>query len=316
MQNMLRRLLPVLMLLATSTPALAEDPDGRIQRTDVDLEDGFLFISGQGLPRTEPTVVLGNLKLVIVTFSTTDIVARIPTTLAPATYLLTIGNNTRFAVTVGNTGPEGLPGPQGEIGPPGPQGARGDTGAQGPQGLQGEVGPQGATGTTGATGATGPQGPQGLQGLTGATGPQGPQGLTGATGATGPQGPQGLTGATGATGATGPQGLQGLTGATGATGPQGLQGPPGTFSATTCSYATGSFIVGNRSLSTSSVTCSSGRFAVSIIPTWQSWFTDTVCTPVSRRVNDSTVATDWISNVNTLGCLGNVVATMTLCCPP
>jgi hypothetical protein len=40
-----------------------------------------------------------------------------------------------------------------------------------------------------------------------------------------------------------------------------------------------------------------------------------VCTPASRRVNNSTVATDWLSNSNSLGCLGNSVATMTLCCP-
>lgn len=64
----------------------------------------------------------------------------------------------------------------------------GDTGLQGvegPQGLQGDQGPQGSTGATGPQGLQGATGPQGPQGATGATGSQGPQG------ATGPQGPPG-----------------------------------------------------------------------------------------------------------------------------
>jgi hypothetical protein len=269
MQNTLRRLLPAVMLLAMSTPALAEDLDGRIVRVDVDVEDGFLFINGLGFPRTEPTVVLGNVKLIVLSFSPTDIVARVatPGALAPATYLLSVGTS-RFALTVGTPGAEGPKGDRGDVGPPGAQGLKGDTGAQGPQG---------------ETGLQGPIGPQGLQGLTGAQGPEGP---------------------------IGPQGLQGLQGV------QGLQGPPGTFNATTCSYATGAFVVGNRTRTTTQVSCSGGRFAVSVIPTWQTWFLDTVCTPLSSRINDTTVQVDWLSNANTLGCLGNVVATMTLCCPP
>src|SRR4051812_27891841 len=129
--QMTRRLLSAMLLLAVTTPALADDLDGRIFRVDVDLADGALFISGQGLPRSEPTVVLGNLKLTVVSFSTTDIVAKVPGELAPATYLLVVGANLRFAVSVGDVGPKGDTGPQG---PQGPQGIQGDAGSPGPTG--------------------------------------------------------------------------------------------------------------------------------------------------------------------------------------
>jgi len=332
MYTTLRRLLPVVALLSVSAPAVADDHDhdARISRADVDVLDGLLFINGRGLPRTEPTVILGNLKLAVVSFSTTDIVARVPPGLAPATYLLLVGNNLRFAVSVGDVGPRGPKGDTGATGPQGPPGARGDTGPIGPQGLKGDpgaTGPQGPPGARGDTGPIGPQGlkgdtgPQGLQGLQGDTGPIGPQGLQGLQGLQGPIGPQGLQGLQGP---IGPQGLQGLQGLQGPIGPQGLQGlqgpigpqgPSGTFTATTCTYVTGPFVTAGSSISTSSVTCPNASFAVSIIPTWQLWFADTVCAPASRRISNSTVVTDWISNNNSLGCLGNSVATMTLCCP-
>jgi hypothetical protein len=311
MQRMLQRFLPVAVVLAT-TPAFADAINGQILRVDVDQPNGLIFINGQTLPRTEPTVVLGGVRLSVTSFSTTDIVAKVPASLAPATYLLVVGGALQFPVAVGSLGPVG---PQGDIGPQGPVGLTGLTGPSGPQGLTGPTGalgpigptgPQGLTGAQGAIGLNGPVGPQGLQGSTGA---QGPIGLTGPQGLTGLTGPQGLTGL------TGPQGLTGLTGPQGLTGLTGPQGPQGTFTATTCSYVTGAFVTANTTISTSTVTCPAGRFAVSIIPTWSVWFSDTVCTPLSRQVNNSTVATDWLSNVNSLGCLGNSVATMTLCCP-
>jgi len=58
-------------------------------------------------------------------------------------------------------------------------------------------GPTGPQGIPGMNGNTGPTGPQGLTGLTGATGPAGPTGLPGATGPKGDSGIQGITGATG-----------------------------------------------------------------------------------------------------------------------
>ena len=342
MQTMLQRVLAVVVLLVASTPALADhrdhdnrdhdnrDRDSRILRADVDQDNDLLFIHGRDFPRREPTVILGSLRLDVLSFSRTDIVARVPHGLAPATYFLSVDRELHFAVAVGDVGPQGPKGDPGPQGPPGPQGAKGDPGPQGPpgpQGAKGDPGPQGPPGPQGAKGDPGPQGPQGDPGPQGATGPQGPIGPPGPQGATGPQGPigpigpigpQGPQGATGPQGPIGPQGLQGLPGATGPQGPigpTGPQGPPGTFTATTCSYVTGPFITANTSVATSQVTCPNNQFAVSIIPTWQLWFTNSVCTPLSRRINASTVVTDWLSNVNSQGCSGNSVATMTLCCP-
>src|SRR5262245_40415037 len=83
MQTTLQRFLPVIVLLAASTPAVADEIDGRIFRVDVDFADGTLFVNGQNLPRSQPTVTLGNVRLTVVSFSTTDIVAKVPTDLAP-----------------------------------------------------------------------------------------------------------------------------------------------------------------------------------------------------------------------------------------
>ena len=128
-------------------------------------------------------------------------------------------------------------------------------------------------------------------------------------GGTGPAGPAGPPGATGPQGATGPAGPQGAT---------GPQGPEGTFSGS-CTSVTGAAIVGNNqngSYDTTTVTCPSGRPAVGVFPTWTSWSASSSCTPVSRRLSTSTVATDWHSTpagVGT-GCLSNGLATMTICC--
>jgi hypothetical protein len=133
----------------------------------------------------------------------------------------------------GNTGLQGIMGPQGPAGPQGQTGAQGLQGPKGDAGAAGAVGPQGAAGDTGAAGPVGTQGPKGDTGATGANGVIGPQGLkgdTGATGATGAIGSQGLkgdTGAPGAAGPVGPQGPKGDIGAAGADGPQGPQGASG-----------------------------------------------------------------------------------------
>lgn len=91
------------------------------------------------------------------------------------------GTNER-ALTWNQTGPQGLPGPQGAQGAPGPQGAQGAAGPKGDQGPQGAPGPQGAAGADGAPGPQGPKGDQGDTGPAGATGPAGPQGPQGAPG--------------------------------------------------------------------------------------------------------------------------------------
>src|SRR5207253_1011537 len=102
------------------------------------------------------------------------------------------------ALTVG---PQGPPGPKGDLGPQGP---KGDTGTQGAKGDAGATGPQGPSGPQGPKGDLGPLGPKGD------TGPQGAKGDTGATGSQGPSGPQGPVGPAGATGAPGGPSLNAL----------------------------------------------------------------------------------------------------------
>jgi Collagen triple helix repeat (20 copies)/IPT/TIG domain len=114
-----------------------------------------------------PIVYLGSMRLTIVSASDTQIVATLPATITPGTYLLKVNRAQELtmpltamtlAVTygvIGPQGPAGVPGPQGA---PGPAGIPGSAGLPGPQGPQG---PQGAQGNPGPAGATGPQGPAG-----------------------------------------------------------------------------------------------------------------------------------------------------------
>jgi hypothetical protein len=160
-----------------------------------DVEAGQLFIKGANFGTSAGQVTLGSQTLSVSSWSPTDIVAAVSSTLAPASYLITLtpsfGVTATFGVAVGAIGPAGPAGPQG------------------PQGL---TGPIGLTGPPGQTGPMGPIGPMGLMGL---TGPQGPKGDTGAQGIQGPQGD---------TGAQGPQGIQGPQGNTGPQGPAGSAG--------------------------------------------------------------------------------------------
>src|SRR5271166_5337258 len=168
-----------------------------------------LTLSGADFSPTgvAPTIMFDKTKLTLVSFSQTNIVADLPTTLVPGTYTMVVTNSrglpTPYMVTYGAVGPQGLPGFSGAQGPAGPQGPQGPTGPMGATGMQGPVGspgPQGVVGPAGAVGATGPQG---------AVGPAGPVGTTGAQGPVGPPGPQGAVGPAGADGATGPQGPAG-----------------------------------------------------------------------------------------------------------
>lgn len=93
-----------------------------------------------------PTVTLGGvLPLTVQSFSSTQIVAALPSNLAPGSYLI-FAKFTNFTVavfeaTVGAVGPRGPAGPQGAQGP---QGLTGATGAVGPVGPQGPAGPTGS----------------------------------------------------------------------------------------------------------------------------------------------------------------------------
>jgi len=171
-----------------------------------------------------PTVTLGGTPLTLVSYTSSQVTALIPDSIAnvAGTYRLVVSPcngwfgaavfGASFYAVIGAQGSGGTAGPPGPTGPTGPMGPTGTAGATG---LTGVAGPTGATGPTGANGTTGPAG------ATGATGPQGPTGATGVTGVTG------MTGTAGANGSTGPQGATGPTGPAGPTGPMGPTGPTG-----------------------------------------------------------------------------------------
>ncbi|HZJ64992.1 MAG TPA: hypothetical protein VFD36_15885, partial [Kofleriaceae bacterium] len=181
---------------------------------------------------------------------------------------------------------------------------------QGPEGQRGQAG---ADGAAGAPGAKGDKGDKGDRGDTGATGAPGVDGAQGPPGVKGDRGDTGATGAPGADGAQGPQGEKGDKGDRGDTGPQG------TFTAGACTFTTGQLVAGTNAQGesdTSSVTCPVGAFAVGIFPVQQAWNPTSTCVPISFRVNNRTVSTDWFSTPRGIGtgCLSNSFATATLCC--
>ena len=224
------------------------DSDGpRILQADADTSN--LFIHGTGFGTKNGTVTLGGQRLGVASWSPTDIVAVVPQSLLPASYLLTVtpahGRCVRaafdVAVGAGGQGSVGPPGPVGPAGPAGPRGATGPAGAAGPAGPIGPAGPQGPSGLTGPPGATGPAGANGPPGPAGAIGPPGPAGAIGLPGPAGaigppgpagPQGPIGFTGPAGSVGAPGPIGLPGPSGPPGSDGATGPAGPQGSAGAT------------------------------------------------------------------------------------
>jgi hypothetical protein len=90
--------------------------------------------------------------------------------------VVALDNEDVTVIELGEIGPRGPQGVQGEVGP---QGIQGPTGPQGIQGPTGPIGPTGAIGPTGPQGIQGPQGPTGAQGITGEIGPTGPAGQDG-----------------------------------------------------------------------------------------------------------------------------------------
>jgi len=195
-----RRVIAVLLAALLSAPATATILVPVVQTADADAANHNLFISGQNLGTTIPSVVLGGIQLSVISYSPTNLVAALPKDIAPASYLLVVtpqGNIPAvFWVTIGAVGPAGAQGPTG------------------PTGQTGATGPQGPPGPTGATGATGLRGNPGVSvsGVSLPVGdsncPFGGYNLTSASGTTFVC--NGAPGATGPTGPTGPAG-QGFT---------------------------------------------------------------------------------------------------------
>jgi hypothetical protein len=141
-------------------------------------------------------------------------------------------DNSTNSLIIGEQGPIGPQGPQGEPGLQGPQGPQGEPGIQGPAGERGPIGVRGLQGEPGIQGPIGEPGLPGPKGEKGDRGERGPRGAMsigepGMPGVPGPQGTRGQHGPQGATGPVGPQGPAGIAGPIGPQGPQGTIGPPG-----------------------------------------------------------------------------------------
>jgi hypothetical protein len=153
------KLWPTLLIVAVPLVSRAQTPV--IADATVDLAKSYIALAGSNFSPTgvAPTVTVGGTSRTVFSFTNTAILVEVPSTLAAATYLMTVTNSVPQAgsayVTVGAIGPQG---PAGATGQPGPAGATGPAGAQGPQGLQGANGP---TGPAGPQGPAGPKGPAG-----------------------------------------------------------------------------------------------------------------------------------------------------------
>jgi hypothetical protein len=140
-------------------PTSADDnEDPVILNAAADSSGNQLVINGRDLDGRGPLHVLfSGRELPIVSATRTRIVAALPASTEPRTYLLVVGRGrthrghgddfAAFEVTIGAVGLQG------------PRGEKGDTGAQGIQGPQGEIGPQGAKGDTGPQGVPGEPSP-------------------------------------------------------------------------------------------------------------------------------------------------------------
>src|ERR1700722_19238524 len=152
------------LLLILSAPLLSQAQTPVIEKATVNLAKSYISLAGSHFSPTgvAPTVTVGGTSRTVYSFTNTAIVVEVPSSLAAATYLVTVTNSVAHSgsayVTVGAVGP------QGPIGLTGPQGPAGATGPGGPQGVAGPQGPVGTTGATGPPGATGPAGPQGPAG--------------------------------------------------------------------------------------------------------------------------------------------------------
>jgi len=256
------------MYILGVTPASAATASPAITSVTVSysISPPTITITGKNFGTTTPGVTLDGIPLEIDLYTSTAVVAVLPSSLTPGSYQLVLTDSATalqgaFDATIGAAGPEG---------PAGAQGPAGNPGTTGPRGAAGPAGPAGTTGATGPQGPAGPIGLQGPQGVAGPAGPTGPQGLTwqgpwnisatyalnaavsysGSTyislianniaiepdlapaawslvASAGAQGAPGIQGPAGQPGMPGPQGLAGPAGPAGPTGPQGAAGVAG-----------------------------------------------------------------------------------------
>lgn len=131
-----------LLALAVCMPAMANAVT--INSAVPNYTTNQLTITGVGFG-TSPIVKLNATALTLVSHSTTQIVANLPTSIGAGSYLLVVNAGTTSGVFNLSLGLDGPQGPQGPAGPQGAQGPQGPTGATGPQGPQGPQGPAGVS---------------------------------------------------------------------------------------------------------------------------------------------------------------------------
>ncbi len=126
-----------ILLLILSAPLVSQAQTPAINDATVDLAKGHITLAGSNFDPSgvAPTVTVGGTSRTLYSFTNTQIVVDVPTTLAAATYLVSVTNSAAHSgsayVTVGAVGPQG---PAGAKGATGPAGARGPAGPQGPAG--------------------------------------------------------------------------------------------------------------------------------------------------------------------------------------
>lgn len=144
MKSRKQYVLSVVLALALCIPALA-GVGFNVQSAVPNYNTNQVTINGTGFGSQTPKVDLDGQPLTVVSHTSTQIVANLPT-LGPGSYLLTVtaGSSTSpLVLTLGTSGPQGPQGPQGPAGAAGPAGPEGPSGPTGPQGPQGQQGPAG-----------------------------------------------------------------------------------------------------------------------------------------------------------------------------
>lgn len=132
-----------LLALALSAPCLfgATASVPVVNSGTINYNTNQITLTGSGFEPTTaaPTVEFNGAALSLVSASNIQIVAKLPSSVPPGTFNITVttksGKSAVFDMTYGATGPQGPSGPQG------PQGVAGPTGPTGPEGPAGPAAP-------------------------------------------------------------------------------------------------------------------------------------------------------------------------------
>ena len=128
-----------ILLLILFAPLVGWAQTPVIEDATVNLTKSYIALAGLNFSPTgvAPTVTVGGTTYTVYSFTNTEIIVEVPSTLAAATYLVNVTNSVPHSGSANVT--VGAAGPQGPIGLTGPQGPAGATGPAGPQGTAGTV---------------------------------------------------------------------------------------------------------------------------------------------------------------------------------